>query len=73
MIMYDNTIYVDARIYECAILDEDMRIGEAFCMYGAMQKWIFLWKTLEERMRGIIKWGFLLTGIELRRLNKQLK
>jgi len=37
MIMYDNTIYV-ARVYECAILDEDMRIGEAFCMYGAMQK-----------------------------------
>jgi len=45
MIMYDNTIYVDARVYECAILDEDMRIGEAFCMYGAMQKWIFFVKN----------------------------
>jgi len=31
MIMDDNAIYVDARIYGCAILDGDLRIGgEAF-------------------------------------------
>lgn len=30
MIMYDNAIYVDARVYGCAILDEDLQIGEAF-------------------------------------------
>lgn len=28
MIMYDNAIYVDARIYGCAILDGDLRIGD---------------------------------------------
>lgn len=27
MIMYDNAIYVDARVYGCAILEEDLRIG----------------------------------------------
>lgn len=27
MVMYDNAIYVNARVYGCAILDRDLRIG----------------------------------------------